>query len=182
MKKNFFWSPHIDPQVATLRSVSNTLNYLNKYEKKSKNFLINVFGEWDEYNSKSVEKINLTNNKILKQKNSKDFFHSRLFIYQFFFFSYFPLKRILNNDKPNYLIVHLITSVPLLMFIMNKFETRLILRISGYPKLNFFRFFLWKFAANKIRYVICPTQETKSLLLKKNFCREPTYIYSRSNS
>ena len=54
MKKNFFWSPHIDPQVATLRSVSNTLNFLSKYEKKSKNFLINVFGEWDDYNSKSV--------------------------------------------------------------------------------------------------------------------------------
>ncbi len=177
MKKNYFWSPHIDPQVATLRSVSNTLNYLNKYEKKSKNFLINVFGEWDEYNSKLVEKINLTNNKILKQRKFKGFFHSRLLYLSIFFFSYFPLKRILNNDKPNYLIVHLITSVPLLMFIMNKFETRLILRISGYPKLDFFRFFLWKFAANKIRYVICPTQETKSLLLKKKIFVESQLIF-----
>ena len=164
MRENYFWSPHIDPQVATLRSVSNTLNFLSKYEKKSKNFLINVFGEWDDYNSKSVEKIDLTNNKFLKQKKFKGFFHSRLLYFLIFFFSYFPLKRILNNDKPKYLIVHLITSVPILMFILNKFETRLILRISGYPKLNFFRFFLWKIAATKIRYVICPTEETKSLL------------------
>ena len=177
MRENYFWSPHIDPQVATLRSVSNTLNFLSKYEKKSKNFLINVFGEWDDYNSKSVEKIDLTNNKFLKQKKFKGFFHSRLLYFLIFFFSYFPLKRILNNDKPKYLIVHLITSVPILMFILNKFETRLILRISGYPKLNFFRFFLWKIAATKIRYVICPTEETKSLLLKRKIFTEGQLIF-----
>ena len=33
MKKNYFWSPHIDPQVATLKSVYNSLNSLAKFEK-----------------------------------------------------------------------------------------------------------------------------------------------------
>ena len=71
----------------------------------------------------------------------------------------------------------MITSVPILMFILNKFETKLILRISGYPKLNFFRFLLWKIASNKIKYVICPTEETKSLLLKKNIFKENQLIF-----
>ena len=33
MKKNYFWSPHIDPQVATVKSVFNSLNSLSKFEK-----------------------------------------------------------------------------------------------------------------------------------------------------
>ena len=57
MKKNYFWSPHIDPQIATLRSVSNSINSLTRYEKNSKNFLINVFGEWDDHSFGMVEKI-----------------------------------------------------------------------------------------------------------------------------
>ena len=68
MKKNYFWSPHINSQIATLKSVSNSLNSLTRYEKKSKNFLINVFGEWDEHNFINVDKIDLTSNKILKKK------------------------------------------------------------------------------------------------------------------
>ena len=177
MNKNYFWSPHIDSQVATFRSVSNSLNFLTKYEKKSENFLINVFGEWDEYDFEPIKKIDLISNKSLKQKKFKGFFNSRFLYFLIFFYSYYPLKKILSNNKPNYLIIHLITSVPILMFILNKFETKLILRISGYPKLNFFRFLLWKIASNKIKYVICPTKETKSLLLKKNIFKENQLIF-----
>ena len=68
MKENYFWSPHIDPQIATLRSVSNSINSLTKFKKKSKNFLINVFGEWDEYNFNSVDKIDLIPSRSLKKK------------------------------------------------------------------------------------------------------------------
>ena len=167
MKKNYFWSPHIDPQVATLKSVSNSLNSLARYEKKSQNFLINVFGEWDEHNFINVNKINLTSNKNLKNKKFKGFINSRFLYFLIFLSSYFPLKKILVKNKPDFLIIHLITSIPILLFIFNKFKTELILRISGYPKLNFFRLHLWKIASTKIKYVICPTQETKNFLLKK---------------
>ncbi len=167
MKKNYFWSPHINPQVATLKSVSNSLNSLARYEKKSKNFLINVFGEWDEYNFQDVSKINLISKKNLKNKKFRGFINSRLLYLSIFFSSYFPLKKILNKDKPDFLIIHLITSIPILLFIFNKFKTELILRISGHPKLNFFRFCLWKIASAKIKYVVCPTEETKNFLLKK---------------
>ena len=177
MKKNYFWSPHIDPQVATLKSVSNSLNSLARYEKKSQNFLINVFGEWDEHNFINVNKINLTSNKNLKNKKFKGFINSRFLYFLIFLSSYFPLKKILVKNKPDFLIIHLITSIPILLFIFNKFKTELILRISGYPKLNFFRLHLWKIASTKIKYVICPTQETKNFLLKKKIFDKKQLIF-----
>ena len=177
MKKNYFWSPHINPQIATLKSVSNSLNSLTRYEKKSKNFLINVFGEWDEHNFINVDKIDLTSNKNLKKKKFKGFINSRFLYLLIFFSSYFPLKKILIKNKPHFLINHLITSIPILLFIFNKFKTELILRISGYPKLNFFRFWLWKIASNKIKYVVCPTMETKDFLLKKKIFNKEQLIF-----
>ena len=52
--KKYFWSPHIDPQVATKISF-NSLNSLAKFDKKFNNILINVFGEWDEYKSDVID-------------------------------------------------------------------------------------------------------------------------------
>ena len=62
------------------------------------------------------------------------------------------------------------------MFLLNDFKTKLILRISGLPKLNFLRFLLWKIASKKIKYVICPTEETKQLLVKKNIFKQSQLI------
>ncbi len=167
MKKNYFWSPHIDPQVATLKSVFNSLNSLAKYESNFKSVLINVFGEWDEFKFDSIDKINLIVSRRLLKKKFKGFFNSRFLYLLIFMNSYFPLKKIINRDKPDHLIIHLITSIPILMFILNDFKTKLILRISGFPKMNFFRFILWKLASKKIKYVICPTEETKNFFIKK---------------
>ena len=177
MKKNYFWSPHIDNQIATVKSVSNSINSLTRYKKNSKNFLINVFGEWDKFSFQKINKIDLIINRNLRSRKFKGFFNSRFLYFSIFFLSYFPLKKLLIKDKPDFLIIHLITSIPILLFIFNKFKTKLILRISGYPKLNFFRFLLWKIASTKIRYVICPTEETKNFLLKKNIFKKNQVIY-----
>ena len=56
--------------------------------------------------------------------------------------SFIPLKKILKQDKPEYLIVHLITSLPLILLIMFKFQTKFVLRISGLLRLNIIRKFL----------------------------------------
>ena len=64
------------------------------------------------------------------------------------------------EKKPDYLVIHLITSLPLILFLIFKFDTKLILRISGLPKLNIFRKFLWKISNNKIHFVTVPTKET----------------------
>ena len=47
----------------------------------------------------------------------------------------------LENENPEYLIVHLITYVPLFLLLFFNYKTKIILRISGYPKLNNFRKF-----------------------------------------
>ena len=65
--------------------------------------------------------------------------------YQFVFFSsIYPLIFLLKEEKPDYLIVHLLTFIPLTLLFFFNFETKFILRISGLPRLNFFRKFLWK--------------------------------------
>ena len=74
MKRVYFWSPHIDPQVATLKSVYNSLNSLNKYGKKIKTTLINVFGEWDKYNFEETNKIDLILSRNLIKRKFKGFF------------------------------------------------------------------------------------------------------------
>jgi hypothetical protein len=47
-------------------------------------------------------------------------------------------------------------------------ETKIILRISGYPKLNILRRFFWKIFSKKIYKVTTPTKETYDLLITSN--------------
>ncbi len=177
MKKIYFWSPHIDPQVATLKSVYNSINSLQRYGKNFKPTLLNVFGEWDNYNFEKINKIDLILDRNLIKKKFKGFFNSRILYFSIFFLSYNRLKNILRRDEPDYLIIHLITSIPIVLFLLNSFKTNLILRISGFPKLNFFRFLLWKTFSNKVKYVICPTEETKNFLKKKKIFKEHQLIF-----
>ena len=92
MKTIYFWSPHIDPQVATLKSVYNSLNSLNKYGKNIQTLLINVFGEWDWIDSKSIRKIDLILNRQLIKRKFRGYLKSRFLYFSIFFLSYEPLK------------------------------------------------------------------------------------------
>ena len=85
MKKNYFWSPHIDNQIATVKSVSNSINSLTRYKKNSKNFLINVFGEWDKFSFQKINKIDLITNRNLRDRKFKGFFNSRFLYFSIFF-------------------------------------------------------------------------------------------------
>ena len=42
-----------------------------------------------------------------------------------------------NKERDDYIILHLLTSLPLILILMFNFKCRFILRISGFPKLNF---------------------------------------------
>jgi glycosyltransferase involved in cell wall biosynthesis len=53
-----------------------------------------------------------------------------------------------------------------LSFLFN-FNIKFILRISGYPKLNFFRELFWKFFLKKFLLITCPTKLTYELLIRK---------------
>ena len=162
-KKIFYWSPFLVP-IATPKAVVNSAKALQNYGKEYECSIINFFGEFDSFQddlkNKNIELINFFNKKIIKLLPKQGRFKSRFSFIIIFFFSFFPLKKLISKQKPDYLIIHLITSLPLFLLIFFKFETRFILRISGFPKINILRKFLWKKAFSKIHMVTCPTKLT----------------------
>ena len=91
---------------------------------------------------------------------------------------FFTTERNLTKKKnPDYLIIHLISSLPLILLTIFNFKTKFILRISGLPKLNFFRKFLWKIVRKKIHKVTCPTEGTLNYLIKNDiFPKDKIYL------
>ena len=67
MQKIFYWCPFIS-NVATVKAVINSCVGLNKYGNLLKPYIINCFGEFDEYNDEikknKIIMINLNNNKF----------------------------------------------------------------------------------------------------------------------
>ena len=176
MKNIFYWSPHID-RVATVRAVINSAHSLVSYSKRKYiPYLINVAGEWDQYedelSKKKINTINLTSSKILKKKIFKGFLKSRLVYFYIFIISFLPLLRLLKDKKTDYLIAHLITPLPLIINFFFKNKAKLILRISGYPKLQNFRFLIWKITLKKIFLITCPTSGTKEYLTSLNIVNQ----------
>ena len=96
----------------------------------------------------SIKVINLSFNyfKILPKKG---FWLSRFSYLIIFLISFIPLMLLLKKKKPHTIIIHLITSLPLILLNFFKFETKFILRISGYPKMNYIRKFFWKKISHK---------------------------------
>jgi glycosyltransferase involved in cell wall biosynthesis len=172
MKKIFYWSPHID-KVATVKAVINSAYSLKLYSKNGYDpYIINVAGEWDEYQStlkeKGINLIKLTNSNIIKNRNIKGFIRSRLIYFYIFIIAFFPLINLLKKESPAYFIIHLIAPLPLLINYFFSFDTKFILRISGYPKLSKLRSFIWELTLKKILFITCPTIATKNNLLKLN--------------
>ena len=167
----FYWSPFIS-KVATVSSVIRSAESLVKYSKqKVEVSLIDAMGEWQDYKKKIHPKI-----KIIKL-NKKDyynylprggFFKSRLSYIIIFFLNFNKLKNLINNKNPNFLIIHLMTSLPIFLTLFFKSNTKIILRLSGLPKLNILRYFFWKFFSKRIYKVTCPTLGTYNNLLKKS--------------
>jgi len=162
--KIFYWSPFF-AKVATISAVINSAESLMKY--KSKNdynvTIINAIGEWSDYKkkiSKSVLIRNLFERDFVKLIPKGNFIKSRV-SYIFIFLATLPkLLRIINKEKPDYFIIHLITSLPIFLSPFFNKKTKIILRISGLPKLNWFRRIFWKLYSSKIYKITCPTQST----------------------
>ena len=162
MKKIFYWSPYLS-NVATIRNVVNSAYSLIKYDKISfRAYILDVFGEWDikkkELSEKKIEYLKISNLKI--NLPISGFLKSRFLSILIFFSSIYPLIKLLKKEKPDYLIIHLLTSIPLSLLIFFNFKTKFVLRISGLPRLNFLRKFLWKKISKKITLVTCPSKET----------------------
>ena len=180
-KKVFYWSPFTS-KVATVFSVINSAQILNKYSSKSGFVatIIDAVKEWDEFkkeiNSKNIDLINLNSKSIFNTFKKDGFLRSRIAYWYVFFKSFKALHNLLKEKKPEYLIVHLITSLPLILFSINNYETKLILRISGLPKMTFLRKFIWKFASKNVFKVTCPTKATYNNLAKYEFLNKKLTI------
>ena len=68
-KKIFYWSPHINKEVATVKAVLNSAYSLKRFSKKFKPYIINVFGEWDDF-SEQLKNFNINSIKIFTLRNS----------------------------------------------------------------------------------------------------------------
>ena len=170
-KKIYYWSPFLSP-IATCKAVINSANSLTHFGSMYETFVLNFFGEFDKnYSNIENEKTKFLNYykfKISEFLPSKGKIKSRFSFLIIFLLGFFPLKKILKRDKPDYLIIHLITSLPLILLIFFNFETKFILRISGYPRMNFLRKLLWKIAFKKIYLITCPTNNTLNYIKSLN--------------
>lgn len=170
-----YWCPFIS-KVATVKAVINSVFSLIKYSnQRYKPEVINVFGEWNYLkheleNKKIILTPQLINFNFLKSKKT-GYLISRSKYILIFLFSIIPLIKLLRQKNSSFLVVHLITSLPLFIFSILNFKTKLILRISGLPKLNFLRKLLWKLSVKNIYKITCPTQETFDNLSKIPFLK-----------
>ena len=183
MNKVFYWSP-FNSKVATVKSVINSAESLNRFfeNKKFKTYILDAVNEWvdfeEEIKKKKIEIIHLNKKTIFNSFKKDGFIRSRLAYWYIFLKSFFPLIKILNQKKPDYLIIHLITSLPLTLFLLKSFKTKLILRVSGFPKMTFLRKTLWMLASKNIYKVTCPTIDTYNDLSKFNFLKDKLHILS----
>ena len=162
-KKIYYWSPHL-VNIATPRAVVNSAYSIQKYSTNFKPSIINFFGEFNNFkeklNQKKINLINFYNHKIINFLPKHGFLQSRFSFIVLFILAFVPLKNLIKKNKPDFLIIHLITALPLFLLLFFNFETKFILRISGMPKINFIRKFLWKLVLPKIYCVTCPTKKT----------------------
>ena len=180
MNKILYWSP-FTAKVATVKSVINSVEAVNKYlNDRYKAIIIDAVNEWHDYieelEKKNIEVIHLNKKSIFNSFKKDGFVRSRFAYLYIFFKSLVPLHNQLIIKKPKYLIIHLITSLPLLLFIFKNYETKLILRVSGLPKMTFIRKIIWKLSSKKIYKITCPTQDTYRDLSKFSFLKDKLIV------
>ena len=123
-KKIFYWSPFLTP-IATCKAVINSAYSLNKFSKEFDSTIINFFGEFNENISeikqKKINLLNFYNLNIVKYLPKYGKISSRISFLIFFILGFLPLLKILKKKPPDYIIIHLITSLPLILLILFNF-------------------------------------------------------------
>ena len=123
--KLFYWSPFLS-NIATVDAVTNSINSLGKYDKnnKYKTFIIDSTGEWQEKSDKisGIDTIKLYKKNYYKFLPKGNFIKSRLSQIIIFIFNFNLLRKLLLKEKPDFLIAHLIISLPLVLFFFLNFK------------------------------------------------------------
>lgn len=173
MKKKtiYYWSPFLT-EIATVKAVINSAFSLKKFSDKYNVSIIEAGGEFREKNEdilkKNINLIKLSKVSYTKYLPKYGKIFSRISFLVIFILSFFPLKKVIKDHKPDYILIHLITSLPLILFFLFNFHTKCILRISGYPEMGKLRIFFWKLVLKNVYLVTCPTFGTYNYLKKLN--------------
>ena len=173
----YYWAPFLS-NVATVQAVLNSATGVKKYSKNIQPHIINAVGEWSSFEEKikdnGIKLISFNKNDIFYKKLPRySFVKSRFSYLLISFVTFLKLYKFLRSKKENdYIILHLITSLPLLILLFSNFKCKFVLRISGLPKLNFFRKLLWKLCNKKLYRVSTPTQDTRKMLIGNNIFSE----------
>ena len=191
----YYWCPYLT-NIATIKSVIKSAKSLKKYIKnnlKEDNeiAILNSCGEWSflKDNSYDIKINNLLPYNFFKYIPKEGLIQSRLSFLLIFFTNFFPLLFLVKNKKPKFLIVHLLTLLPIILSPFLSKHTKIVLRISGLPELNFFRKFIWKIFSKYIYIITAPTKTTHKFIIdskifdknKVKLLRDPVIEYSEIN-
>ena len=171
MKSIFYWAPYLT-NVGSVYAVMESAISLRKFSKNFQPYIIDSCGEFQNFKNyldeNKIKIINLHKFKYFKILPQTGFIQSRISFIIIFLISFVPLLLLLKRKKPEYMMVYLLTSLPLTINYLFSLKTKVILRISGFPKMTFFRLYFWKRVLKKIYLVICPTFSTENDLSKLN--------------
>ncbi len=166
--KIFYWSPFLS-NIATVDAVTKSINSILTYDKykKFKPYIIDATGEWDlkKHKVSNINIIKLYNKNYFKNLPKGGYFKSRISQTLIFLLNFIKLKKLIKKENPEFFIAHLIISLPLLIFTLFNLKSKLIIRISGTPKLNFIRKFVWSICSRGVYKVTCPTITTYNKLI-----------------
>ena len=179
MRKIYYWSPCLS-KVGTIKSTLNSAYSLKKFDfNNNKVVIINSCGEWDNYKNEiennNVEIVDL-GFKYFKFLPVKGVIQSRISYAIIFLLSFFPLISLIKKNKPDFIIAHLITSLPLFLNNILSDKFKCILRISGYPKLHFVRKIFWQVFSKKFFKITCPTQELLKQMINNGFHKQKLFF------
>ena len=181
-KKIYYWSPFLSP-IATSKAVINSAYSLKKFSNKFEPSILNFFGEFNKFKKdieqKDILLINYFKSNMSQLLPYKGKLKSRISFLIIFLTGFIPLLKLLKKNKPDYIVIHLITSLPLILLLLFNFDTKFVLRISGYPRMNFFRKILWKLTLRKINLITCPTKNTFEYIKSLNLtdCSKIKLLY-----
>lgn len=165
----FYWAPYLS-NIATINAVKRSAEGFKKFDKKEYYdvSIINSCGEWNFYKNNNY-KIKILNNLPINFYNflpKIGLIQSRLSFILIFVTNFIPLIWNIKKYKPKYLIIHLLTLLPIILSPIISKKTKIILRISGLPKMHFFRKFMWKKFSKYIHLVTAPTELTAKSLIE----------------
>ena len=121
MKKKtiYYWSPFLT-EIATCKAVINSAYGIQKYFNNYHTIIIDAIGEFkqkkSEIEKKKIDLISFNNLDLIKYLPKHGKFNSRLSFIIIFLISFLKLKELLKKNKPDFLVIHLITILPLVLF------------------------------------------------------------------